>query len=329
MRRFPSFIASGVGSLVLAATLGASGLATAATVPESTDPIKLAINEWTGQHITTHVAGEILKRMGYNVEYTTAGYLPQFEAIQDGTVTASLEIWSNNVGEAYDKAAATGNIQRIGDLGLEAGEGWYYPTYVEEKCPGLPDWKALAGCAEVFATPETFPEGRLLDYPLDWGARNVDVIKALNLPFTSVPGGSEGALVAEFKAAVERKEPIVMMFWTPHWLFAQVPDVKKVALPEFDQACMDDPAWGPNASATGDCFVPKPITFKVAWTGAKDKWPVAYRFLENFTFTAEDQIPLIEKIDAQGQSLETAVKEWVDANEAKWKPMADAAMATN
>jgi glycine betaine/proline transport system substrate-binding protein len=41
------------------------------------------------QHITTYVAGEVLKRMGYNVEYTTAGYLPQFEAIQDGTVTAS------------------------------------------------------------------------------------------------------------------------------------------------------------------------------------------------------------------------------------------------
>lgn len=24
------------------------------------EPIKLAINEWTGQHITTHVAGEML-----------------------------------------------------------------------------------------------------------------------------------------------------------------------------------------------------------------------------------------------------------------------------
>jgi glycine betaine/proline transport system substrate-binding protein len=105
--------------------------------------------------------------------------------------------------------------------------------------------------------------------------------------------------------------------------------VGKVALPDFDQACLDDPKWGPNPDATGDCFVPKPITFKVAWAGAKDKWPAAYRFLTAFTFSAEDQIPLIEKIDAQGGDLATVVKEWVDANEAKWKPMADAAAASN
>lgn len=299
-----------------------------AEVPESNDAIKLAINEWTGQHITTYIAGEILKRMGYTVEYTTAGYLPQFEAIQDGTVTASLEIWSNNVGEAYDAAAKTGKMEHVGDLGLEAGEGWYYPAYMDGKCPGLPAWEALAKCAEMFGTPETFPQGRLLDYPLDWGARNVDIIKAMNLPFVSVPGGSEGALVAEFKAAYERQEPIVIMFWTPHWLFAQV-DAKKVDLPTYDEACMTDATWGPNQAATGDCFVPVPITFKVAWSGMKDKWPTAYRFLKNFQLSADDQIPLIEEIDAKGQDLEKSVKAWVDANEAKWKPMVDAAMASN
>jgi len=130
---------SATAAFALVMAGGALAPAQAAGIPESTDPIKLAINEWTGQHITTYVAGEVLKRMGYNVEYTTAGYLPQFEAIQDGTVTASLEIWSNNVGEAYDKAAATGKVVKLGDLGVVAGEAWYYPKYVEEKCPGLPD----------------------------------------------------------------------------------------------------------------------------------------------------------------------------------------------
>ena len=53
------------------------------------EPIKLALNEWTGQHITTRVAGEILERAGYTVEYVTAGYFPQFTALADGTVTAT------------------------------------------------------------------------------------------------------------------------------------------------------------------------------------------------------------------------------------------------
>jgi glycine betaine/proline transport system substrate-binding protein len=316
-----------VGAGLLALVFSAAGTGPAAAgVPESSDPIKLAINEWTGQVITTHIAGEVLKRMGYNVEYTTAGYLPQFEAIQDGTVTASLEIWSNNVGEAYDKAAATGKVVRVGDLGLDAGEGWYYPKYVEDMCPGLPKWEALAKCASVFATPETFPDGRLLDYPLDWGARNVDIIKAMKLPFQSVPGGSEGAMVAEMKAAIAKHEPILMMFWTPHWLFAEA-DLARVDMPEYADACMTDPSWGPNPDATGDCFVPKPTTFKVAWQGMKDKWPAAYRFLEKYQLSAADQIPLIAKIDAQGLDLEAVIKEWVDQNEAKWKPMVDAALA--
>jgi glycine betaine/proline transport system substrate-binding protein len=78
---------------------------------------------------------------------------------------------------------------------------------------------------------------------------------------------------------------------------------------------------------TGDCFVDTPITFKVAWAGMKDKWPAAYRFLKSFTFSADDQIPLIHKIDAEGKDLEAVVKEWVDQNEAKWKPQMDAALA--
>ena len=61
----------GFGSGVPAADLGAKD-----------ETIKLAINEWTGQHITTHVAGEILKRMGYKVEFVTAGYYPQMQSFQ-------------------------------------------------------------------------------------------------------------------------------------------------------------------------------------------------------------------------------------------------------
>ena len=59
----------------------------------------------------------------------------------------------------------------------------------------------------------------------------------------------------------------------------------------------------------------------------KDKWPAAYRFLTGFTLAEEDQIPLIAKIDQQGMDLEAVIDEWVEANEAKWRPMVDAALA--
>ena len=74
-------------------------------------------------------------------------------------------------------------------------------------CPGLPDWEALAACAEAMATAETFPDGRILSYPADWGTRSADMIKGLAIPYQAVPAGSEGALVAELKASVDKKSP--------------------------------------------------------------------------------------------------------------------------
>ena len=84
-RRVSLFLGAGA----VAAALSLSGQARAGSVPESTDPIKLAINEWTGQHITTYIAGEILTRMGYKVEYVTAGSYPQYTGIADGSLEAA------------------------------------------------------------------------------------------------------------------------------------------------------------------------------------------------------------------------------------------------
>ena len=36
---------------------------------ESSDPIKITWHDWTGQFITATLVGEILKSMGYNIEY--------------------------------------------------------------------------------------------------------------------------------------------------------------------------------------------------------------------------------------------------------------------
>ena len=172
--------------LALGLAAGAQG-----AVPESDEPIKLALNEWTGQHISTRVAGEILKRMGYRVEYVTAGYYPQMQALEDNTISATLEIWSSNIGEHYDKALASGNVVELGDLGLQPVETWLYNRAAARACPGLPDYRALNDCAQVFANAETFPKGRLVDYPADWGTSNVDRLKAFNLNYTSLPAGTE------------------------------------------------------------------------------------------------------------------------------------------
>ncbi len=239
-------IVRGVAWCIAAMSLAVSSMtAQAAEMGATDEPIKLAMNEWTGQHITTKVAGEILKRMGYEVEYVTAGYYPQMTAIRDNEITATLEIWSSNIGDHYNQALDSGQAVALGDLGLVPVETWFYNQAAADACPGLPGWEALNDCADKFANADTFPDGRLLDYPADWGTTNADRLSALALPLKSVPAGSEGALVAEIKAADSKSQPLLVMFWSPHWLHAVV-DLQIVELPPFEDGCYDDPAVGIN-----------------------------------------------------------------------------------
>lgn len=46
---------------------------------------------------------------------------------------------------------------------------WWYPAYMEERCPGLPDWTALLDCADAFSTAETAPGAAILERPRHLG----------------------------------------------------------------------------------------------------------------------------------------------------------------
>ena len=112
-----------------------AGLATA-DMGAKEEPIKLAINEWTGQHISTHIAGEVLRKAGYQVEYVTAGYDAQFTAIADGDLHATMEVWSSNAPDLWKKMADAGKVEDIGATGIVSREGLLYPIHVKQLCRG-------------------------------------------------------------------------------------------------------------------------------------------------------------------------------------------------
>ncbi len=312
-------LAIGAGILALA------GSVQAAEMGATDEPIKLAINEWTGQHVSTHIAGQMLEAAGYKVEYVTAGYMNMYQAMSDGDLHAALEIWSSNVSDDYAKHVEAGGVTELGDLGLDAKEGIAYPAHVAELCPGLPAWEALKECAQNFASAETIPMGRLVDYPADWGTPGADRMTGLDLPFKAIPAGSEGALITELRAATEKKSPLLITFWQPHWAMSAY-DVQFVDLPVGNDDCFNDASWGPNPNATHDCdFAPSRI-FKAGWSGMAEKWPAAHEILSNYQLAVEDQQPMMGAIDVDGGSVEQVVADWMAANEATWKPVVDAAM---
>ena len=289
---------------------------------DSHEAIKIAINEWTGQHISAHITGSLLQKAGYTVEYVTAGAVPQFQGIAEGDIHLQPEVWTNNVGDIYPKAVESGDIVVIGQLGLQPQEGWIYPPYMNDKCPGLPSYQALYDCTQAFAAADTFPKGRLITYPADWGTRSKDVVAMIELPFAPVAGGSEGAMIAELKSAVAAQEPIIMMFWQPHWLFAAY---------DFDWVTWD-PAEGECVEESGQskgsaCGFQQASVDKIVNKEVGAKWPGAYKLMEVITIDNAAQNAMIFEIDEKKRALEDVVAEWIGANEATWSPWVEAAMA--
>jgi glycine betaine/proline transport system substrate-binding protein len=292
-----------------ALVLGLGGTAVA-DVPESTDPIIIPLNNWTGETINAAIAGQILQRLGYNVEYVAIGAIAMAPAVAEGEITYAPELWDNNLGEYWPALIAEDKIVDLGDVGIDAREGWLYPKHVEEDCPGLPAWDAFLACAELFATPDTMPNGRYLDYPAEWQSRGGDLVREEGLPFDVVPAGSEGALVAELNSAIERKAPLVMMFWAPHWSLLTV-EYGWIDMPE---------------DLVNKYSLQKPRVFKAGWPGMFDKWPVAARFIQNFTVDNATQELLMGQVDNDGMDLMEATGAWIDANPGVWQPMVDKAM---
>ena len=303
----------------LLAASGFLSLTHAADIPENTDPIKVILNDWTGQHFSTKIAGNLLQEMGYNIEYVSAGALPQHAGLAQGNLHLQTEVWTNNVGDIYPKAVEAGEIIVLGELGLEPKEGWIYPPYMEEKCPGLPDYQALYECAQAFATAETFPNGRLITYPADWGTRSRDIVAGIELPFQAIAGGSEGAMIAELQSAYAAQDPIIMMMWQPHWIFADK-DFNWVEWNSVDGECVEE-----DQSKETACGFQQASVDKVVWSGFEGNWPAAFEMLSKLTLTNDDENWAILEVDNSGRDIDDVVTEWLANNEDRWKPWLETA----
>jgi glycine betaine/proline transport system substrate-binding protein len=290
----------------------------AARAAESTDPIKLTLHDWTGQYITTKIMGGVLQQMGYNVEYVQADYIAQFAGLESGDLHVAMEMWETTGKQALEESLKTGNTVDLGETGMQAKEEWWYPLYMKEKCPGLPDWKALNDCAEAFSTPETSPKGRYLGGPVTWAGFDDERVEALGLDYEVVHAGTDAALFAELKSAYDRKAPFLGWVYAPHWA-PILYEGEWVEFPEYTDDCYEDPSWGSNPDLPYDCGKPYGWIKKVGWIGGDQKWPKAFQAVRKFKIDNATMGRLIDEVDNQGREVDEVVAEWLANNEGVWK----------
>jgi glycine betaine/proline transport system substrate-binding protein len=312
LEQMKSVVAAGAVAVALAVSGPAAG-----EVPESKDPIKLTLHDWTGQYVTVNIMKRVLEEMGYNVELVQADYIAQFAGLESGDLHVAMEMWETTGKQAME-ASLTGNTIDLGETGMDAKEEWWYPIYMKEKCPGLPAWEALNECAEAFSTPETHPKGRYLGGPVTWAGFDDERAEALGLDYEVVHAGTDAALFAELESAYQRGEPFLGWVYAPHWAPAKY-EGEWVEFPEYTDECYDNPAWGSNPDMAYDCGKPFGWIKKVGWKGGEEIWPCAYEAVRNMRIDNDAMGQLIIEIDLEGKSVEDAVEGWIQANEGTWR----------
>jgi glycine betaine/proline transport system substrate-binding protein len=149
------------------------------------------------------------------------------------------------------------------------------------------------------------------------------IIDNLGLDFEVVQSGSEAAQLTAVEAAIERGDPVLFYFYSPHWLHARH-DLTMVELPEWTEECEAKPA------AERDCGYPEDVLLKAADAGVigddgevhgglAERLPDVYTFLSNFQLQSADQDAITFDMDVEQMDARDAAQAWVDANEDVWR----------
>lgn len=184
--------------------------------------------------------------------------IPLLTGVGKGDVDIVMELWRDNVAEAWTKAENAGTVQQIGVNFDDAVEGWFVPRYVIEGDakrgiePMAPDLKSvddLPRYTGLFEDAEEPGKGRFYNCPSGWVCEKVNSgkLKAYGLEesFTNFRPGTGAALSAAIASAHKRGKPLLYYYWGPTSVMGLY-DGYRLEEPAYDKAIFDTLKTDPN-----------------------------------------------------------------------------------
>jgi len=123
-------------------------------------------------------------------------------------------------------------------------------------------------------------------------------------------------LIQAIDEAYRRRRPLLTYFYTPHWAHQKY-DLTEVQLPAYDEECEE--AARERDGEGYDCDYANDVLFKMLWLRLEDKAPDAFKFLEKFRYTTDDQQEIAFQVDSQGVPIEEAAEQWINENPEVWR----------
>lgn len=169
--------------------------------------------------------------------------IPLLNGLAKGDVDVNMEIWKDNITEAWVKAEAAGEVVDLGVNFPDATQGWFVPKYMVEGADAVaPKLRSVADMpqyAELFSDPEEPGKGRFYNCIAGWNCEVVNSRKliayGLDGSFTNFRPGTGTALDAAIESAILRQRPIFFYYWGPTWLLGKIGDqVVQLEEPEYN-----------------------------------------------------------------------------------------------
>ncbi len=252
--------------LVLGAALSAVAVISASdAVAAGCDvdrPIVFAGLDWDSNAFHTAVARFILEQgYGCETDVIPGSTIPLLTGLARGDIDVMMEIWRDNVTEAWTKAVAAGKVIDLGVNYPDAVQGWYVPRYVREgdkergiaaTAPGLTHVKDLPKYKALFRDPEEPDKGRFYNCILGWSCEVVNTKKLavynLTDSYTNFRPGTGAALAAVIASSYVRGKPFVAYYWGPTWVLGKY-DLVMLEEPPYDKEIWERMGREDNPSA--------------------------------------------------------------------------------
>ena len=275
-----------VGTMAFAEGAQESGDGEAAM--EDKGSVDLAYVEWARAVAITHVAGEMLTRMGYDVELNNVANAAMWQAVASGDADAHMTAWLPAThGMFYGpEGEFTDEVEDLGVIYEGAGLGLVVPAYVEED-----------SIEELVANADKY-DGEIVG--IDPGAGMMQQLETamaedtlgLGSAFTLLEG-SGPTMTASLADAVDNQRPVVVTGWRPHWKFSR-----------WDLKILEQ---------SSEVFGSAENIHAVARMGLSEDKPEVYSFLKDTDWAAVSYGPVMAAV-ADGMTPEEAAVDFVDAN---------------
>jgi glycine betaine/proline transport system substrate-binding protein len=252
---------------------------------------ELAYVEWARAVAITHVAGEILDRMGYDVELNNVANAAMWQSVAARDSDALLCAWLPATHQMFygEEGRFTDEVVDLGPNYTGARLGLVVPAYVDED-----------------SIPELVENGEKYDWEIvgiDPGAGMMQQTESAidddvyGLGEFSLLEGSGPTMTAALGDAINNDRPIVVTGWAPHWMFGR-----------WDLKILDDPQ---NVFGTAETIN------TIVREGLEEDQPELYQFLNEFDwFSIEEGLGQVMVAIQEGTTPEEAATDYVDNNQA-------------